>query len=166
MIRKEICEALYALPDGVVLPRRRSVVCHIVIALVGVAVLLANFLFVTNSASTLSMLLVVVGGALVLYGAVVAMMRLASGDKVPYHTVSKSYMQGRERFYSRDNLAELREAVAMHDVARIDKVPTSSVSALTLVECRSKDGALLALALYEYVEYEDRLMGDVVIVRR
>ena len=166
MIRYEICEALYALPNGVVQPRRRSVVKPLCIALAGVAVVVANVMFTGFSNDTLSMLLTVVGASLMLYGLVVTMMRVAGDERVPYHTPSNRYMEYRERCYSREELAELTDAIANHDTARIDNIKTSSISAITLAECSTKDGTLVAYALYEYDNYEDRLVGKVKIIHK
>lgn len=165
MIRQDICEALYALPNGVVQPRRRSVMMPLVIALVGVALLAAYFVMLNGNAGALGMSLIVAGGTLVLYGLVVTVVRIASNDTVPYHAATKSYMIYRERLYAHENGAMLKEAVAAGDLKRIEAIETSNVSALTLAECRTKDGSIVALALYEYANYEDRLAGEVTIIR-
>ncbi len=166
MIRQEICEALYALPNGVVAAQRRSVAMPIVIALVGAALLAAYFVMLDGTAGALSMSLIVAGGTLVLYGLVATVVRIASNDTVPYHTPTKSYMSYRERLYAHESGAKLKEAVAAGDLKRIEEIETSNISALTLGECRTKDGSIVALALYEYTNYEDRLSGEVTIIQR
>ena len=166
MIRQEICEALYALPNGVVKPRRRSVLKPIVVALIGFAIIALDTLCIRSDNDALTMLLIVTGGSLVLCGLLVAVMRIASDEQVPYHTPSKSYMRCRERHYTHDKLAELQTAVAMHDTERIESIETSNISAITLAECMTRDGSIVALALYEYENYEDRLVGRVKICRK
>ena len=54
----------------------------------------------------------------------------------------------------------------MHDIEHIDSIETSSISAITLAECSTKDGTMVAYALYEYDNYEDRLVGEVKIIRK
>lgn len=166
MIRQDICEALYALPNGVVQPRRRSVVRPLCITLIGVAVMVANVIFTGFSNDTLSMLLVVVGVSLVLYGIIAIMMRMVGDERVPYHTPSRCYMKYRERYYSHEKLAELESALSVQDIEHIDSIETSSISAITLAECTTKDSAMVAYALYEYDNYEDRLVGKVKIIRK
>lgn len=165
MIRQDICEALYALPNGVVQPRRRSVMMPMIVALVGTVLLAAYFVMLNGNAGALSMSLIVVGGTLVLYGLVVTVVRIASNDTVPYHAPTKSYMSYRERLYAHENGAKLKEAVAAGNLKRIEEIETSNVSSLTLAECCTKDGSIVALALYEYTNYEDRLSGKVIIIR-
>ena len=166
MIRQDICEALYALPNGVVQPRRRSVVKPLCIALAGMAVMVANVIFTGFSNDALSMLLVVVGVSLILYGIIATMMRMVGDERVPYHTPTQCYMNYRERYFSHEKLAELKAALSVHDIERIDSIETSSISAITLAECTTKDGILMAYALYEYDNYEDRLVDKVKIVRK
>lgn len=166
MIRQDICEALYALPNGVVQPRRRSVVRPLCITLIGVAVMVANVIFTGFSNDALSMLLVVVGVSLVLYGIIAIMMRMVGDERVPYHTPSRCYMKYRERYYSHEKLAELESALSVQDIEHIDSIETSSISAITLAECTTKDSAMVAYALYEYDNYEDRLVGKVKIIRK
>lgn len=166
MIRQDICEVLYALPNGVVQPRRRSVVRPLCITLIGVAVMVANVIFTGFSNDALSMLLVVVGVSLVLYGIIAIMMRMVGDERVPYHTPSRCYMKYRERYYSHEKLAELESALSVQDIEHIDSIETSSISAITLAECTTKDSAMVAYALYEYDNYEDRLVGKVKIIRK
>ena len=166
MIRQEICEALYALPNGVVQPRRRSVLKPIVVALIGVVIIALDLLCVSSDNDALTMMLIVVGGSLTLCGLLVVVMRIASNEQVPYHTPSKSYMNCRERHYSHSNLAELQAAIAMRDTERIESIKESNISAITLAECCTRDGSIIARAIFEYENYEDRLVGKVEIDQR
>ena len=165
MIRQEICEALYALPNGVVQPRRRPITKPIISAITGIALLIATIFIPSTKDGILEMALIVGGGALMLYGWCVMMVRIINNDKVPYHTPTKSYMSYRERFYTHDKIEELKAAIATKDYNRLESIETSNISALTVTECRTKDGSIVALALYEYAIYEDILVDKVTIIR-
>ena len=165
MIRQEICEALYALPNGVVQPRRRPITRPVITAIVGVALLLTALLMPSTKEGTLEIALIVVGGVLSLYGLCVVMMRYINHDTVPYHTPSKSYMSYRERYYTLDKSAELKAAIAAKDYNRLEAVETSNISTLIVVECRSKDGSIVALALYEYAIFEHIMVDKVTIIQ-
>ena len=58
MITEDICKALYALPGGVVTPRRRTIVIPAVAAAVGVVLLIINFLAIDDSDSITAMTLI------------------------------------------------------------------------------------------------------------
>lgn len=165
MIRQEICEALYALPDGVVQPRRRPITRPVITAIMGVALLIANIFIPNTKDGVLEMALIAIGGALILYGVGVMMIRIINYDTVPYHTPTKSYMSYRECFYTHDKAEELKAAIAAKDFNSLKAIETSNISALTVVECRSKDDSIVALALYEYAIYEDVLADKVTIIR-
>lgn len=165
MIRQEICKALYALPDGVVQPRRRPITRPVITAIVGVALLIANIFVPRTNEGMLEMMLIAIGGTLILYGVGVMMIRIINHDTAPYHTPTKSYLSYRECFYTHDKAEELKAAIAAKDYNRLKAIETSNISALTIVECRTKDNSIVAIALYEYAIYEDILVDKVTIIR-
>jgi hypothetical protein len=75
-------------------------------------------------------------------------------------------MKYHERYYDHAQKAILVAAIKSGDMQRIDILRTSNISALTLAEYRTKDGSLRALALYEYIDYEDRLVSEVTIIEK
>lgn len=159
----EISKALYALPGGVVEARRRPIFKPIALALVGVVLLIINTVAIDSSMEALSMLLLVAGVGLAGYGIVVSAMRLVSDERVPYHTPSKRYMCYSERYYDRSQLKALQSALKRGDEDALASIPTSNISAITLVCYRSKDGSIVAYALYHYVDMEYCMIGDVYI---
>ena len=71
----EICEALYALPGGVVEARRRPIFKPIATILIGIVLLVINFVAIDSSMEALSMLLLVLGVGVMIYGIIVVAMR-------------------------------------------------------------------------------------------
>ena len=57
----DICEALYALPGGVVEPRRRPIVKPMAIAILGIVLLAIDIVAVAEESDALSMMLIVSG---------------------------------------------------------------------------------------------------------
>ena len=165
MIRQEICEALYALPGGVVQPRRRSITRPVISAIVGIALLIANLFVPSTNSGSLEMVLIVAGGALLLYAIGVVMVRIINRETVPYHTPTKSYMSYRERYYTHDKIEELKAAIANKDYNGLEAVETSNISALIVAECRTRDGSIVALALYEYAIFEHLMVDKVTIIQ-
>jgi hypothetical protein len=92
-------------------------------------------------------------------------MRYINHDTVPYHTPSRSYMSYRERYYTLDKSAEIKAAIAAKDYNRLEAVETSNISTLIVAECRSKDGSIVALALYEYAIFEHIMVDKVTIIQ-
>ena len=164
MIKQDICKALYALPGGVVEPRRQPICGPVVAALIGAALLVVNVVALDDKSGAVGMTLMVVGVAMLLYGAFVALVRRSSDDRTPYHTPSKGYFQSRERYYDRAQLSELQRAISRGDKGAIDALPNGNVAAITLVECWTKDRSIEAYGIYEYAEFGYRLIGEVKVV--
>jgi hypothetical protein len=61
-------------------------------------------------------------------------------------------------------LKPLSDAVARGDREAIDSMPTTNVARLTLVEYRTPGTNRTAWAIYEYVDFSNRLYGEVKIV--
>ena len=153
------------MPNGVVQPRRRPIKRPVITAIVGVALLITALLMPSTKEGMLEMALIIGGGALLLYGLCVVMMRYINHDTAPYHTPSRSYMSYRERYYTIDKSAELKAAIADKDYNRLEAVETSNISTLIVAECRSKDGSIVALALYEYAIFEHLMVDRVTIIQ-
>ena len=166
MITNDICKVLYALPGGVVVPRRQPLTKPLVATILGAVLLIINLVAIDDKAGALSMLTMVVGITLLMVGIIMIVVRLTSSTRVPYHTPSKRYMCYDERYYDRAQLAELKRYVAAGDRAKIEALPTGNISAVTLVECSAADDSLVAMAIYEYIELENRLVDSVKIIAR
>ncbi len=165
MISKDLCEALYALPGGVVTPRRQPIVKPLVVALLGVVLLTIDGLVVEDKSGALSMTLMVLGITMTMFGALTAIMRAFSDKRVPYHNTS-GYMHYSERYYDRMYRAELLDAIASGNAAQINAIKTTNISAITLAEFRSKDGSVVAYAIYEYDNFILKLAVPVKVVCR
>lgn len=166
MILEDISKVLYALPSGVVVERRQPVCRPTLVAVVGAVLLVANILLVDDKSGALGMTLMAAGVTMLLYGAIVAITRLMSDKRVPYHTPTKHYMCTKERYYDREQLAELQKAVARGDRAGIEALPAGNVAAITLIECYAHDRSIVAYAIYEYVNFDNKLIGEVKLITR
>lgn len=164
MNRDNICKALYALPNGVVTPKRESIARQIVVGLIGLALLTVNLLFVDPSADTLSMALLTSGAGMVLYGIVVGAVRYNQEREVPYDNEARGYMSYRERYYDRAFIQPIIRALEYGDIEAIETMPTTNIASVMLVEYRSKYRR--AYSLLEYSEEEYRPIGKVKILDR
>ena len=87
----DICEALYALPSGRVVARRRTITKALATMLLGVALWITNIFAVEDSAGALSMTLMVVGISLAAYGLIRCIVIASSKESVPYDTKRGEY---------------------------------------------------------------------------
>lgn len=155
MNTENICKALYALPEAIVTPRRQSISTPIVITIIGIALLVINYVALKDCSEALSMLVLTIGIGTILYGALVVVMGLSSPKMLPYDNRSGSFFKYKERYFERGLVAPIQQALGRGDILAIEEMPTTNVAAITLVEYRSKSG-IRAYCLYEYGESEYR----------
>ncbi len=163
MKTNDICEALYALPGGVVEARRRPVVKPLAIALAGAALLVVDTVAIDSDSGNLDAAMLLIGSTMLLWGLIEATTRLFGQDRVPYYRPDGVYLRRRERYYRHEQLTELRRAVIEGDQKAIDALPETNVSAVTLVEYVSPRSAMRARRVYAYAEFDRRPIGDTVI---
>ncbi len=145
MKTNDICEALYALPGGVVEARRRPVVKPLAIALAGAALLVVDTVAIDSDSGNLDAAMLLIGSTMLLWGLIAATTRLFGQGRVPYYRPDGVYLRRRERYYRHEQLTE------------------TNVSAVTLVEYVSPRSAMSARRVYAYAEFDRRPIGDTVI---
>lgn len=155
-MKHTLSEALYALPGGVVVKRRRPIFGTLVLCLVGIVLMIMPFFVVLDESGSLDMLLMVVGAGLALYAGIKVAFSIASNEGVPYYTPTRSLLRYRERYYEREHIAAIRRAIEHDDLKAIDLLPTTNVSAVTFAEYRTSKGDFVACVLGEYSESEIR----------
>ena len=133
MKTNDICEALYALPGGVVEARRRPVVKPLAIALAGAALLVVDTVAIDSDSGNLDAAMLLIGSTVLLWGLIAATTRLFGQDRAPYYRPDGVYLRRRERYYRHEQLTELRRAVIEGDQKAIDALAETNVSAVTLV---------------------------------
>lgn len=160
----DICEALYALPGGVVEARRRPIFKPAAAALAGAVLLMIDIIAVDSSSGNLDAGLLLLGSILFFGGAIAVAMRIFTGARTPYYKPDAAYLRRRERYYDRERLPELQRAVEAGDVEALDKIPESNVSAVTLLEYYSPKSGMRAFRIYAYAEFDRRAVSAVKIV--
>ena len=165
-MKLDICEALYALPGGVVVARRRSLVLPILLLALGIVLFIVNFVAIEDKNGALGMSLMCTGIGLVAYGAFTILFRVVGGERVPYDTEARRYMRRRERYYEEALLPALNDAVERGDSEAIDLMPTTNVARVTLVEYSTPDKSRVAYAIYEYIDFANRLYGEAKVFTR
>ncbi len=165
MITEDICKALYALPGGVVTPRRRTIVVPAVAAAVGMVLLIANF-FIEDHDGATAMTLISIGILLLLYGVITTIIRLVTKQTSPYDENAACFMRYQERYYDMEHLAKLIKAIEHDDKEAIERLPESNISSLILIMYSSPANMRTAYALYEYKEFGYRLVQEPKIFSR
>ncbi|WP_418991743.1 hypothetical protein [Alistipes sp.] len=166
MDRNKICEAMYALPGGVVVKRRKSLAFPLLLALAGVAMIAANAVFAASLSNNVSSALVFVGGVSALAGLTLVGVRLFGSQGVPYHTQGGCYLRYDELYFGREERAEVERLLDRGAVEQLLDRPHAQVPALTVALYRTADNRFAAMQAFEYSELEYRPLTELRIVAR
>lgn len=166
MSKYDMCEALYALPDGVVVKRRKSVAVPLLLLVAGAAMLVANG-FVGGSADNadLKSALVLFGVIMVLSGGITAAVRLFGDGGAPYHSGDGCFLRREELKFDKERAAEVADAIRRGDFEALRAIPQGGVSAVTAVLYSSAASGFAACRAFEYVELEMRPVCEMKVVR-
>ena len=152
-----ICEALYALPDNIVVKRRKGIALPVIVAVVGVAVLVAVALLPDGTlSSSLASVLAVAGVAAAVGGVAVTMVRLFGKGGVPCLRDSGKPLEASEHSFDKTQLREVLDTVERGDIDALFRMKECSVASVVVVVYRSHDGAFTACQPFEYAELEYR----------
>lgn len=160
MITDDICKALYALPGGVVTPRRRTIAMPTFATAIGLVLLIVNFIAIDHSDGATAMTIISVGILLLLYGVISTTIRLVTKQTAPYDEQALCFMRYDERYYELEHLNTLIKAIEHGDNDAIEQLPESNVSSLILITYSSPANMRTAYALYEYKEFGYRLVQE------
>ena len=101
MDRNKICEAMYALPGGVVVKRRKSQLRAAVLFIAGVALVVVNNMYGAELTNNMRSAIVFIGGLLILSGMVMAAIQLFGSGGVPFHKDKHCYLVFEELYFDR-----------------------------------------------------------------
>lgn len=157
MKRYNINEALYALPDVEIIPRRKPLVIPLLLILAGLAILVINALLdSTAETSNLKSALVLFGIVITLIGGVIMFIRLSGSDDTPYHTGDKCYLNRKELKFNKDKRTYIAALIEKADFATLNSMKQDGVSAITVIMYSSPKSGFCACQGFEYVELERR----------
>ena len=106
MDKIKICEAMYALPGGVVVKRRKSQLRAAVLFIAGVALVVVNNMYGAELTNNMRSAIVFIGGLLILSGMVMAAIQLFGSGGVPFHKDKHCYLVFEELYFDRGGTRE------------------------------------------------------------
>lgn len=150
---KDFNEALYVSSNGVVVERRKSIIVPILIALVGVALLVANgFIENGEDANNLKSTLVLVGGIISITGAIICGVR-AFGSGAPYHKGDNCFLIRRQYSFERSQVESIVKAVEACDKLALDGEDESDIAGILVLSYHSPRSKYVAMQAFVYDEF-------------
>lgn len=161
------CEALYALPDNIIVKRRKSVVMPVVSIALGAFVVVTGYtLPETMSATDWHSSLLLLGTIVGVVGFVMLLGRLFGGEGRPCLGEVGEPLKITEMSFARMQMRDVMAAIDNGDLDRLLALPESQVAAVTVALCRTSDGRFTVCQPFEYVELEYRPLREAKILRK
>ena len=161
MSKYDMCEALYALPGGVVVRRRKPIAMPTALLVAGVVFLIINSQIEASAEMmNLKSALVLFGAVMAVVGAVILTLRMTGGAGAPYHAADGCYLKCKELKFNKEKSAHLRDLVNRGDFTTLRSLPEDGVSAVTVVMYSSPRSGFCAAQVFEYFELELRAVSE------
>lgn len=164
MDKHKICEAMYALPGGVVVKRRKSPAFPLLLAVAGAAMIVVNNLYAASLTNNVSSALVFVGGVASVAGLTLLAARIFGSNGVPYHRGGKCFLRYEELYFGHDARGEVVSRVDQGALGQLLAMPHGSVPAVAVALYRTADNRFAAMQAFEYSELEYRPLTELRIV--
>lgn len=162
MSKYNMSEMLYAVADGAVVSRRKSIVLPLVALIFGVALLVVNVMMESPADNgNLRAALLLFGAAFALIGGVLLLLRLLGLSRAPYCVKDACFLNKTLFKFSKEDKNRVVDLVRRGDFEGLRNLPKSEVSALIVVEYSSPKSALRACQVFEYIELELRPVSDI-----
>lgn len=166
MNKNELAERLYALPDGIVVKGRKSLLPPALLVATGVALLIADgMLPAAAKYGDLKSALVLFGGVIFAGGLVSLLVRLFGSSGVPLYGEERTPLIWSERRYARSEASAVADCLKRRDWKQLRALEQSDVASVRLVAYRTADDAFVACQAFEYVELEERPLTELQVVR-
>ena len=165
MDKNKICEALYALPGGVVVKRRKSMVVPAVLFVVGAAMIVVNNIYGAELTNNLRSAVVFTGGILAIAGMIAAAAQTFGSGGVPFHKENRSYLLY-ELYFDRGVRSEVMQSVDEGAVEQLLGMKHAQVPAVAVAVYRTPDNRFAAMQAFEYAELEYKPLTRLKIVDR
>lgn len=157
MDKKSICEAMYALPSGVVVRRKRTIGMPLLILAIGIGVVAINYgMDIEAQSADFSSSLLLIAGATIIVGLLLLLSRLFDREGYPWHTPTRRPLRYEERFYPVEQRNEVQRMVDEAAYLRLVAADTKRTSGIAVAIYRSEDKRFAAMQAYEYIDYEYR----------
>ncbi len=155
MAKYDMCEAMCALPNGVIEMRRRSLVMPLAIFFLGVILFIINSLLEGNTdTANLKSAIVLFGAVFVLVGGALTIIRLNGGGKSPWHTSERCFLKKEEIRFNKEEKLKVVDLVERQDFTTLRQLKQADISALTVIIWSTPSGSFSTAQVFEYTDWE------------
>lgn len=155
---------MYALPGGMIVRRRKSLLIPVLVLLAGVVLIVVNNVWGAELTNNLRSSAVFIGGALLVTGFLILLARVIGSNGNPYHSREKRFLQYEELYFDRGHGQDVTKYVNDGDLRKVLAMQRSRVPAVAVALFRTPDNRFAALQAFEYADLEYKPLTDLRIV--
>ncbi len=163
MDKNQICEALYALPSGVVIKRHKPVFSWSLILLAGAALLALNTMIEGVEYNNIKSAIVFIGSILALTGGIMIIIRLLGSGGEPYYKPARKFMQYREMYFPHNKAGEILKCINEQKHSELRAIPQIDIPSVAVIMYHTDDDALVACQAFEYIDLDYRPLCELKI---
>lgn len=156
MDKKQLCEAMYALPGGVVVRRQKNKGMALATIVVAVVMLSSTSLFSQSMTANLSSAAVLVGISALVVGVIWLLSLLFDKEGQPVLARTNLPLRYEERYFPLEERGRVMQLIDGVKLAEVVTHTNNQVSGIVVALYRNHDNTFGAMQAYEYIDYEYR----------
>ena len=164
MDKNMLCEALYALPSGVVVRRKKSLAPAIYTLAFGLILLALYFMRLDQISNNLSSSLILLTGGVLLIGLLMMLSRIVDKEGVPVLTKTGKRLRYVERYFPIDERNYVQQLIDQGALRHLLSLSDNSVSGISVAMYYSEDKHIAAMQAYEYISFEYRPITGIKVI--
>lgn len=165
MDKNNLSEALYALPGGVVVRRKKSLVVPLVVLALGLGLIVLYYFTQDAMGDNLASSLTMLAGATTLVGGLMLTSALVDHEGKPAIQATGERLRYKEIYFPLEQRAEVQRFIDEGSIKRILASNASQSSGIVVAIYHSADLRLASMQAYEYIGYEYRPITGIKVVQ-
>ena len=165
MAKYDMCEAMYALPDGKIIPHKKPITIPLLIFIAGAALLAVNgWLLAEVDMPDLKSALVLFGSVFIMVGGAITSARLAGNSTNPYFKNDGCFLQREELKFRKEQKPTVMELFDNGNFTNVRQIPSDGVSSVVVEVYSSPKSGFTAAQVFEYADLELQPISELKII--
>lgn len=164
MDKNNLSEALYALPGGVVVRRKKSPVLSLVVLAFGIGLIVLYFFTKDTMGDNLASSLIMAAGAITLVGGLMLTSCLVDTEGKPAIQATGERLRYKELYFPQEQRAEVQRLIDEGLIKRILAATNGQSSGIAVAIYHTSDLRIASMQAYEYIGYEYRPITGIKVI--
>ncbi len=164
MDKNNLCEAMYALPNGIVIRRKKSYIPAISILVIGLLMIVLYFSIEEQLSNNAASSLMLITGAAVMVGLLMLATRVSDHEGCPALASTGKRLRYAEYYFPVERRSEVQRYIDEGALKRIFAAPDNQTSGIGVALYYSDDKQFAAMQAFEYIGFEYRPITGVKII--